>query len=156
MTEIDTTSLAVLPPEAVARLSGLELMQAMISGDLALPPVTAHTGQRLVEAEEGRVVWEACPPETFLNPLGTVHGGWALTVIDSALACAVHSALPAGQAYTTVEVKANLTRGPQPGAVYRCEGRLLNLGRRIGTAEAKMTDAEGRLVAFGTTTCMIL
>ena len=110
----------------------------------------------MVEAEHGRVVWEASPPENFVNPMGGVHGGWAMTVLDSALGCAVHSALPAGRGYTTVEVKVNLTRGPVVGETYRCEARLVTLGRRVGTSEAKLTDAQGRVVAFGTTTCLIL
>ena len=88
--------------------------------------------------------------------MGGVHGGWAMTVLDSALACAVHSALPAGRGYTTVEVKTNLTRAPRLGETYTCLGEVITLGRSIDTSEAKLVDQDGRVVAFGTTTCLIM
>lgn len=154
-TAIDPDSLGLIPPETLASMSGIELFRKMMAGELPGPPVQAITGQRMIEADEGRVIWEASPPANFLNPMGGVHGGWAMTVLDSALACAVHSALQPGQGYTTLEAKVNLTRAPKVGETYRCEGRLLTLGRRTGTSEAKMTDAEGRVVAFATTTCLV-
>lgn len=155
MRKIDPAALAPAPEEALRELSGLALFQQMMAGTLPAPPVSAVSNQWMIEAEKGRVLWECSPPDNFLNPMGGVHGGWAMTVLDSALGCAVHSALEAGQGYTTLEVKANLTRAPKPGAAYRCEGKLLSLGRRVGTSEAKLTDAEGRLVAFATSTCLI-
>jgi uncharacterized protein (TIGR00369 family) len=155
MSRIEAEGLAPVAPEVLATLSGLELFRAMLAGDAPSPPVAALTQQRLLEVEAGRVVWEARPPANFLNPAGGVHGGWAMTVLDSALGCAVHSALPAGRGYTTVEVKANLTRAPEIGECYRCEGRLITLGRRTGTAEARLTDSAGRVAAFGTTTCLV-
>ena len=148
--------LGVVPAEALAKLSGLEFFKRMIAGKLPAPPTCAVSNQWLVEVDKGRIVWEASPPPEFVNPMGGVHGGWAMTVLDSALGCAVHSALPAGTGYTTVEVKINLTRAPAIGETYRCEGKLITLGRRIGTAEAKLIDGQGRVVAFGTTTCVIL
>lgn len=156
MDAFDTERLATLSTETFETLSGLEILQRIAAGDLPHPPVAQHSHQRLLGAEHGKVIWECSPPDTFLNPLGTVHGGWALTVLDSALGCAVHSALPAGQAYTTVEVKTNLTRGPKVGVIYRCEGTLITLGRRIGTSEAKMFDPDGKVVAFGTSTCILI
>lgn len=155
MQTIDTEELGAVPPEVLASYSGLELFRAMLAGELPAPPVSAISNQRLVEAEKGLVTWEASPPPGFVNPTGAVHGGWAMTVLDSALGCAVHSALPAGTGFTTLEAKTNLTRAPKVGETYRCEGRLLTLGRRTGTSEAKITDTEGRLVAFGTTTCLV-
>lgn len=155
MQPFDPSELATLPPEAVTSLSGLELFNKIIAGDLPHPPVSALSNQRMIEADIGRVVWETSPPENFVNPWGGVHGGWAMTVLDSALACAVHSGLAAGQGSTTLEVKSNLTRAPKVGEVYRCEGRMLSLGRRVGTAEARIIDSEDRIVAFASTTCLV-
>ena len=155
MTMTDPSGLAPIPLATISKFSGLELFQKIISGDLPAPPVCAVAGLWLVGVEAGRIIWEASPPPNFMNPLGGVHGGWAMTVIDSALACSVHSALPAGRAYTTIEVKTNLTRAPVFGESYRCEGKLITMGRRTGTSEAKLMDEKGRVVAFGTTTCLI-
>ncbi len=151
----DPGSLGLIPPEDMARLSGLEFFHGMIAGTYPAPPVAALTNQTMVSAEEGRVTWKAAPPENFINPNGGVHGGWAMTVLDSALGCAVHSALPAGRGYTTLEAKTNLTRAPKVGEVYFCEGRLLTLGRRTATSEAKLTREDGAIIAFATTTCLV-
>lgn len=155
MTIQDPPSLGTIPLETAAKLSGVELFRKMIAKELPAPPVSAIANISLTHADEGHVQWHCSPPANFLNPMGGVHGGWAMTVLDSALACAVHSALPAGRAYTTVEVKTNLTRAPVVGETYHAEGRLITLGRRTGTSEAKLTDSKGRVVAFGTTTCLI-
>lgn len=155
MQPFDPKDLATLPIEAATTLSGLELFHKIISGELPHPPVSALSNQRMIEADHGRIVWETSPPENFVNPWGGVHGGWAMTVLDSALACAVHSGLAAGQGCTTLEVKTNLTRAPKTGEVYRCEGTMLSLGRRVGTAEARLLDAENRVIAFGSTTCLV-
>lgn len=155
MQPIDPTDLGPVPPERLAALSGLELFQQIMSGALPAPGVCAITNQWMSDVEEGRVVWHASPPANFNNPMGGVHGGWAMTLLDSTLGCAIHSALPAGRSYTTVEVKTNLTRAPIVGETYRCEGKLITLGRRVGTSEAKLTDPQGRVVAFGTSTCLI-
>lgn len=155
MTKFDPSQLGSIPMETLARFSGIELFGKMLAGELPAPPVSAVSNQWITEVREGHVIWEASPPANFVNPMGGVHGGWAMTVLDSALACAVHSALPAGRGYTTVEVKVNLTRAPVVGETYHCEGKLITLGGRTGTSEAKLTDAKGRVVAFGTTTCLI-
>lgn len=155
MTQFNPTQLGPIPQDVILSMSGIALFQKIMAGDLPAPGVCAVSNQWMIEAEEGRVLWECSPPAGFTNPMGGVHGGWAMTVLDSALGCAVHSALPAGRGYTTIEVKTNLTRAPVVGDTYRCEGRLITLGRRTGTSEAKLTDDKGRVVAFGTTTCLI-
>jgi uncharacterized protein (TIGR00369 family) len=147
----------IVSPEDLAGLSGLDMLRAMIAGRLPAPPMAGTLGFRLVEAEAGRVLFEGTPSARFLNPLGSVHRGWAPTHVDSAAGCALHSELSAGTGYTTVETKANFTRGisPETGAV-RCEGRLLTRGRHLATAEASLTDLSGRILAHGTSTLMIL
>ena len=141
--------------EAMKSWSGLRVLTALMNGELPPPGVAAITQQHLIEVAHGRVVWQASPPDNFINPAGDVHGGWAMTVLDSALGCAVHSALAPGVGYTTMEAKINLTRAPIVGHTYRVEGVLLSLGRRSATSEAKMYDAAGKLTAFATTTCMV-
>ena len=148
---------AAFDPDQVRTLSGLESLQAMIAGRLPAPPIAATLGFRLVEVERGRAVFEGTPGPHLLNPLGAIHGGFALTLIDSACGCAVHSELGAGIGYTTVETKVNFTRpiDPQGGSV-RCEGRVLSRGRQIATAEGFLRSAEGKLLAHGTSTLIIL
>jgi len=141
----------------LAGLSGLELLQAMIAGRGPAPSISRTLGFRLVEVEKGRAVFEGAPGPHVLNPLGHVHGGYALTLIDSAAGCAVHSELGAGVGYTTVETKVNFTRPlPKDGAIVRCEGRVLSRGRTIATADAYLRDAAGKLLAHGTSTLIIL
>lgn len=140
-----------------ARLSGLELLQAMEAGDFPAPAISHTLGFRLAEVEAGRAVFEGVPGPHLLNPLGAVHGGYALTLIDSACGCAVHTELDAGVGYTTVETKVNFTRPIDPaGGPVRCEGRVLSRGRQIATAEAYLRSAAGKLLAHGTSTLIIL
>ena len=137
-------------------MSGLEALSAMIAGKLPAPPIGGLMGFRLVEAEKGRAVFQGTPGPSLLNPLGAVHGGYALTLIDSACGCAVHTELGAGIGYTTVETKVNFTRPIDPdGGPVRCEGRVLSRGRTIATAEAYLRSAEGKLLAHGTSTLII-
>ena len=150
------TMAGTIAPEALRRLSGLEALTAMIAGDLPVPPIGRLMGFRLVEVEKGRAVFEGTPGADLLNPLGAVHGGYALALIDSACGCAVHSELDAGIGYTTVETKANFTRPIDPqGGPISCEGRVLSRGRQIATAEAYLRSAEGKLLAHGTSTLII-
>jgi uncharacterized protein (TIGR00369 family) len=144
-------------PEQIAGLSGLELLQQMVAGKLPGPTIAQTLGFTLVEVEAGRAVFEGTPGTHLLNPLGSVHGGWALTLIDSATGCALHTELPAGIGYTTVETKGNFTRtiAADAGAV-RCEGRVVHRGRQIATAEARITGPDGKLLAHGTSTLIIL
>ena len=150
------TSYGTIPAERLQSLSGLEALSAMVAGALPVPPIGGMMGFRLVEIEEGRAVFEGMPGPGLLNPLGAVHGGYALALIDSACGCAVHSTLGAGIGYTSVETKANFTRPIDPnGCPVRCEGRVLSRGRQIATAEAYLRSAEGKLLAHGTSTLII-
>lgn len=150
-------SYGLASPEQVAGMSGLEMLHAMIAGDLPAPPIAQVLGFRLVEAEPGRAVFEGETGPHLMNPLGGVHGGFALTLIDSATGCALHTELGPGMGYTTVETKANFTRPvPADGGIVRCEGRLLSRGRQIASAEAFLRSEGGKLLAHGTSTLIIL
>jgi len=136
--------------------SGLELLQAMIAGQLPRPPIADTLGFTLVEVEEGRAVFAVTPEEFHYNPIGSVHGGLAMTLLDSALGCAVHSTLPAGAVYSTLETKVNMTRAiTSTSGPLRCEATTVYVGRRTATAEGKLTGEDGRLYAHGTSTCFI-
>ena len=155
MAGIDATD----PREIAAlgrQLRGMDYIQAIFAGELPAPPISELMGFRGVLAEPGRAVFEMEPGPQHYNPIGSVHGGVALTLLDSAMGCAVHTLLEAGVGYTTLEVKTNFVRpitadtGP-----IRCEGVVIHRGSRIATAEGKLTDAAGKLLAHGTTTCLI-
>lgn len=147
----------VLPWDRIAGMTGLEVLRAMARGELPGPGIGKTMGFRLAEADEGRAVFEGTPGPHLLNPLGAVHGGFALTLIDSACGCALHSALGPGIGYTSVETKVNFTRPIAPdGGLVRCEGRLLSHGRQIATAEAYLRSADGKLLAHGSSTLIIL
>jgi uncharacterized protein (TIGR00369 family) len=145
-----------LSPDDLRALSGLELLQAMIAGEQPRPPISEVMGMWLAEVERGRAVFECEPGMHLLNPLGAIHGGLALTLVDSACGCAVHSELDAGVGYTTVETKVNFNRPiAADGGIVRCEGRVLSRGRQIATAEAYLRSTDGKLLAHGTSTLMI-
>lgn len=147
----------VTPREEMAGMSGLEFLRAMIAGRFPAAPISATMGFRLVEADPGRAMFVGEPAPGLLNPLGSVHGGWALTLIDSATGCALHTELDAGIGYTTVETKVNFVRPiAADGGPVRCEGRVLSRGRQIATAEATLESADGKLLAHGTSTLIIL
>lgn len=147
----------VLDREDTARFTGMEAMQGMLAGRLPIPPMSRTLDFTLIEVGEGVAVFEGTPSADLLNPLGTVHGGWALTLVDSACGCAAFTLLPEGVGYTTVETKVNFTRAimADSGPV-RCAGRVLSPGRQIITTEAKLTGVDGRLLAHGTSTIMVL
>jgi len=136
---------------------GLSFLRGLIEGRHPAPPFSKATGVYLVEAEEGRVIFKGLPSESFFNPIGTIHGGWTSAILDSAMACAVHTTLKPGQAYTTVEMKLNFVRPilPELGEVT-CEGTLVHRGGTLATSEGKLFDAKGRLLAHGTETCLIM
>jgi uncharacterized protein (TIGR00369 family) len=139
-------------------MTGLEMLRAIAAGELPGAPIADLLGFAPVEAEEGRVVFAAVPGPEHYNPIGTVHGGLAATLLDSAMGCAVHSTLPAGVGYTTLELKVNFTRPitSETGRIL-CEGTVVHRGGRVATAEGRVyAEADGRLVAHGTTTCLIL
>ncbi|RZJ04497.1 MAG: PaaI family thioesterase [Brevundimonas sp.] len=143
--------------EAFGRRPGRELLQAVIDGVLPPATISRTLSFDLVEVGEGFVAFEGETGPHLLNPAGTVHGGWALTLIDSATGCAAHSLLPAGVGYTTVSTQASFDRPIRVDAGrVRCEGRVVNAGRQIITAEATVKDAEGRLLAHGASTLMVL
>lgn len=142
--------------EQVAGLSGLEVMHAMLRGELPYPPIARTLDFQLIEVEEGRAMFQGTPGPNHLNPLGTVHGGWYATLLDSALGCAVHTRMPVGRAYTTAELSVNLVRGIPPGlARVRAEGKVIHCGRQLATAEARLYGPDGTLYAHGTTTCLV-
>ena len=146
----------ILDPEIMSSVDGLTYLQGMVSGKYPLPPVM-HTGNyRVVEVEKGRAVVEARPDYAFLNPMGVIHGGWIATVLDTALACAVQTMIEAGEGTTTIEFKVNCVRPitEATGTVITV-GEVLQRGRRISTARATMCDANGKILAHGTETCMI-
>jgi uncharacterized protein (TIGR00369 family) len=138
-------------------ISGVELFRRMAAGELLPPPLVSLLGFRLAEVEEGHIVFVAAPLEAFYNGNGVVHGGWTAALLDSALGCSINSMMPAGRAFTTLELKVNLTRPlrREVGEV-RCEGHVLHLGNRTATAEGRVVDAAGKLYAHGTTTCVLI
>jgi uncharacterized protein (TIGR00369 family) len=142
--------------EKLSSMSGLEYLRAMAEGRLPAPPIADLVGFSISEVEEGRVVFECLPAEYHYNPIGSVHGGLACTLFDSAMGCAVHTKLPAGVGYTTVELKVNFLRPiTADTGRLRCEGKTIHVGGRIATAEARLLDEVGRLHGHATTTCMI-
>jgi uncharacterized protein (TIGR00369 family) len=146
----------IVPIELVKHLSGLEFMQGMIAGRFPPPPIAATLKFSLVEVEHGRAVFEGEPEFAFYNPLGSVHGGYAATLLDSCMGCAVHTSMPPGMAYTTLEFKINFVRAitVETGRV-RAEGRVIHGGKRAATAEGHLYDARGKLLAHATTTCLV-
>jgi len=145
-----------VPMEDILRYPGLELLQRLVDGHYPAPPIAAIMNFSLVEVGEGRAVFHGMPGESHLNPLGGVHGGWAATILDSALGCSVQTTLALGEGYTTAEFKVNLTRPitPRTGLVT-CEGRVIHKGRTLAVSEATLKDKDGKLLAFGTETCSI-
>ena len=137
-------------------MSGLDYMKALAAGRLPRPPIARTLNFTLVEVEAGRAVFEGWPEEFHYNPIGGVHGGFAATLLDSALGCAVHTTLPQGTAYTTLQLNVNFVRAiSTETGMLRCEARVIHQGRQMATAEAALTDADGKLYAHGTTTCLI-
>ncbi len=142
--------------KAATTMSGLEYFRAMKRGELPPPPIVQTLGIEVGDIEEGRIVFEVEPAEYHYNPIGTVHGGLAATLFDSAMSCAVHTVLPAGVSYTTLELKVNFLRPliGTTGRVY-CEGKVIHVGSRVATAEARLLDKAGKLYGHATTTCMV-
>ena len=143
---------------AAAELSGLESMRAVAAGEIPPPPIAVLLRIGPVEVAEGRVVFEGEPGEEHYNPIATVHGGYAATLLDSAIGCAVHTTLPAGSAYSTQTLEVKFVRPiTRDTGRVRCEAQVLYRGRRQATAEARLDDAEtGKLLAHGTGTCLII
>ena len=146
----------VFPRETLLSMDGLTCLRKMIAGELPRPPMCETLDFLLIEARPGEAVFEGAPGQRHYNPIGTVHGGYAATLLDSCMGCAVHSTLAHGEGYTTLEFKLNLVRAmtDRTGKV-RAEGKIVHRGRTIATAEGRLVDAEGRVYAHATTTCMI-
>ena len=146
----------MLSATAARGMSGLQMLQALIAGELPPPPIFALMGMELTEVSEGRAVFTMVPAEYHYNPIGSVHGGIAATLLDSAMGCAVNSLLPAGVTYTTLEIKVNYIRPLTTSTgIVRCEGKVLHLGGKTATAEATLRNVDGKLLAHATTTCLI-
>src|SRR4249920_20623 len=143
----------VTPTHVMASMTGLDFVRAIFEGRLPAPPIMQNVGPFDSTAEHGHVVFHSVPGFRHYNPIGSVHGGYAAILLDSAMGLAVHTALPAGTGYTTLEFKISFIKGTS--GVIRTEGRVLNAGRRVATAEARITDAKDRLLAHATTTCLV-
>ena len=146
----------VTPLEEIRRISGLELMQGLIAGKYPAPPIMRALDFTLDRVEHGVAVFSGEAKFDHYNPIGTVHGGWVATLLDSCMGCAMHTTLQPGQGYTSLEIKVNFVRPllDKTGRVS-AEGRVIYAGSRTGTAEGKLTDAGGKLLAHATTTCLI-
>jgi uncharacterized protein (TIGR00369 family) len=147
----------VVPSEIAKTMPGLQLLTRILEGTLPAPPIQLALDFRIVEAAQGYTAFAGNPKFEYYNPLGSVHGGFAAALLDSCMACAVHSTLEAGYSYATVEIKINYVRAitAETGEV-RAEGKVINAGKRIATAEGRLFDLGGKLYAHGTTTCLIL
>lgn len=143
-------------PEQVRGRSGLQTLQAIFAGELPSPLIGATLDFIPIQMDVGVAVFQGRPLLRHYNPLGAVHGGWFATLLDSALGCAVHSALPAGKGYTTLELKVNIVRAlTEAVPLVRAEGKLIHLGRQMATSEARLVGPDGKLYAHGTTTCLV-
>ena len=143
--------------QAARGLPGLEFLRKIAAGELPQPPIAYTLDYALLEIEPGRAVFGIKPSEIHYNPIGMVHGGIACTLLDSAMGCAIHSTLPAGSGYSTLELKVNLVKaiGKDTG-VLRAEGKLIHAGRTTAVAEGRLVDEAGKLYAHATTTCLIM
>jgi uncharacterized protein (TIGR00369 family) len=138
-------------------MSGIEYLRAIVAGRFPAPPISRVLGFALVEVEEGRAVFAVQPEERHYNPIGLVHGGLLATVLDSALGCAVHSTLPQGTGYSTLEIKVNFTRPVRiDTGLLRAEAKIIHRGKQTATAEGTVRDEQGRVYAHGTTTCLLI
>ena len=143
-------------PEQFAGRSGMDIFRAMMAGEIPSPPITRTLNFTLVEASHGQAVFQGRPLFDHYNPLGTVHGGWIATLLDSCVGCAVHTTLPAGKAYTTAELKVNYVRAVTTKVpLLRAVGTIIHAGSRMATAEGRLIGPDGKLYAHASTTCFI-
>lgn len=142
--------------EQIAGRSGREILEAMVSGALPYPPMNDTLNLALMEVGNGRAVFQGIPQLQHYNPLGSVHGGWFASLLDSALGCAIQTTLPAGRSYTTAELSIKIVRSAtHKTGPLRATGRLVHGGERLATADARIEDAHGKLYAHATTTCLV-
>ena len=146
----------VATPAQVTGKTGLEMMQAMLAGEIPTPPIAQTLDFLVMEIGPGRAVFQGIPGAAHLNPLGTIHGGWFATLLDSALGCAVHTMMPPGRGYTTAELGVNLVKALTPKVQrVRAIGTVIHCGRQLATAEARLVGPDGTLYAHATTTCLV-
>lgn len=146
----------VARPQQLANRSGLDILQAMLRGEWPSPPICRTLDFVLIAAEPNVTVFQGTPRFDHYNPLGSVHGGWVATLLDSAVGCAVQTTLAPGKAYTTIELKVNMVRAVTDGVRrVRAEGRLIHAGSRVATAEGRLVGPDGRLYAHASTTCLL-
>ena len=151
-----TLTYGLVPPDEIMSRNGLSFLTEMIAGILPQAPMCATLGFHLVEAKPGFACFEGLPEGRHYNPIGTVHGGFAATLLDSALGCAIFSTLDKGEAWTTLELKLNMVRPiTADTGLIRAEGRLIHRGRTVATSDGTLKDSAGKLYAHATTTCMI-
>ena len=149
-------SSGVARPEQVAGLTGMQVFAAMVAGELPDPPIGDTLDFMLIEVGFGRAVFQGRPMLRHYNPLGTVHGGWIATLLDSCVGCAVHTTMPAGKAYTTAELKVNFVRPVSTRTpLLRAIGNVIHGGSRMATAEGRLVGPDGKLYAHASTTCFI-
>jgi uncharacterized protein (TIGR00369 family) len=146
----------VARPAQLQGRSGLQIMQAMLAGELPYPHIMRTLDYALVQVDKGRAVFQGIPQLMHYNPLGSVHGGWYATLLDSALGCAVHTMLEPGQGYTTAELGIHIVRGAsERTGPLRAIGNVIHCGRQLATAEARIVGPDGKLYAHGSTTCLV-
>jgi uncharacterized protein (TIGR00369 family) len=144
------------PTLQTASLTGLQILQAIFDGELPPPPMGETLDFLPIRMSHGQAVFQGRPKRQHYNPLGTVHGGWFATLLDSAVGCAIHTTLPAGRGYTTLELKVNLVRALTDAVpLVRAEGSVIHVGRQTGTAEGRIVGPDGKLYAHATTTCLL-
>jgi uncharacterized protein (TIGR00369 family) len=142
--------------DQIAGKTGLEMMKAILQGELPAAPIGKSMNFCLIHLEEGQTIFQGTPKPAFFNPLGTIHGGWIATLLDSALGCAVHTKMPVGRAYTTAELSVKMVRALSPKVErVRAIANVLHCGRQLATAEAKLVGPDGTLYAHATTTCLV-
>jgi uncharacterized protein (TIGR00369 family) len=139
----------------IAGMNGMEMMQAMLRGDIPYPTICPTLDFRLIEISEGVATFQGAPSNKILNPMGTIHGGWYATLLDSALGCAVHSRMPVGRAYATADLNVHLVRGIGKAVRVRATGEVVHFGRQMATAQARLYGPDGTLFAHATTTCLV-
>lgn len=156
MIAMEKVKFGLIPLEVWKTEAPLEIFRKMVLREYPAPPISEHFDFGLAEVESGRVVFEGKPHASFYNPLGTIHGGFITTLLDSAMACAIHTTLDAGKGSTSVEIKVNFVRPIfEKTGILRAVGETVNVGRQIASAEGKLLDENGKLYAHGTTTCFI-
>ncbi len=143
-------------PDQIRGKTGLEVMQMMLAGEIPYAAIAKTLDFTILEVGPGVAIFQGTPLPQHLNPLGTIHGGWGATMLDSALGCSIHTMMPAGRGYTTAELSVNYVKGLTPKVQrVRAEGKVIHCGRQLATAEARLVGADGTLYAHATTTCLV-